>query len=103
MPPSTEGGVAYGSATKVMLAEESDIRKRGNGVPVMLESNYPTKPSPFTSKQDGKSILFYLKKLAWTLFTIPMCRAVVFVTFAVVRMFSYQQYFAPSTESVTKF
>ena len=85
MSPSTDGGVVCGSGTKVLLAEEANIRKRGQNGTSVPDDGFPTKASWSKSKNEGtKGLAFHVKKFAWTLFTIPLCRAIVFVIFAVV-------------------
>jgi hypothetical protein len=78
MPPNTEGG---GSGTKVLLAEGPDIRKRIN---IAVSGSDQNTKANYASISKGRGLSFHIKKLAWTLFTIPICRAIVFVVFAIV-------------------
>ncbi len=82
MPPNTEGSGPYSSGTKVLLAEGPDIRKRIN-IPVSGTDN-KTQANYAPISKGGRGLSFHIKKLAWTLFTIPICRAIVFVIFAIV-------------------
>ena len=82
MPPNTEGSGPYSSGTKVLLDEGPDLRQRIN-IPVSdknMKSNYAS----ISKGQGERGLSFHIKKLAWTLFTIPICRAIVFVVFAIV-------------------
>ena len=85
MSPSTEGA-QYGSGTKVLLAEDADVRRRKMNIPTFTNGTVPSTVKEVSSKssESRTGIAFHIKKFAWTLFTIPLCRAVVFVTFAVV-------------------
>jgi hypothetical protein len=87
MPPSTEGGAQYGSGTKVLLTEDPDVRRRNVKVSSFVGGSPSSKAPEASKNQTGSSrgLSFHIKKLAWTLFTIPICRAIVFVIFAVVR------------------
>ncbi len=85
MPPNTEGSGPYSSGTKVLLADGPDIRKRINIQLSGPESNQK-KTDIAKKSQAERGLSFHIKKLAWTLFTIPICRAIVFVIFAIVSL-----------------